>query len=128
MACGSSILYQNHHSSKFSTMAPAQSINEQNAEKLRSALWYSVGQTVDAVSIEQDLNATPHFIGALSEMLWAQIGMYHAHVYSRVSVSHALISRNRERITRPRILCATCWTLDHQYQGRRAACQTEQWS
>lgn len=58
-------------------MAPAQSINDQNREKLRSALWYSVGQTVDAVSIEQDLNASPQFIGALSELLWAQIGGLH---------------------------------------------------
>jgi len=62
-------------------MAPAQSINEQNREELKSALWYSVGQTVDAVSIEQDLNATPQFIGALSEMLWAQIGEFRGPKY-----------------------------------------------
>jgi len=42
-------------------------------EKLKAALWYSIGQTVDAVTIAQDLNATPHFIGGLSEMVWAQI-------------------------------------------------------
>lgn len=42
-------------------------------EKLKAALWYSIGQTVDAVAISQNLNATPHFIGGLSEMCWAQI-------------------------------------------------------
>jgi hypothetical protein len=42
-------------------------------EKLKAALWYSVGQMVDAVALSQDLNATPHFIGGLSELVWAQI-------------------------------------------------------
>ena len=42
-------------------------------EKLKAALWYSIGQTVDAVAISQDINATPHFIGGLSELVWAQI-------------------------------------------------------
>lgn len=40
-------------------------------ERLKAACWYAVGQTLDAHS---DLNATPHFIGALSEMLYSQIG------------------------------------------------------
>ncbi|KXL51114.1 hypothetical protein M433DRAFT_158135 [Acidomyces richmondensis BFW] len=47
--------------------------DEARMEKLKAALWYSIGQTVDAVAIAQDLNATPHFIGGLSEMVWAQI-------------------------------------------------------
>lgn len=42
-------------------------------EKLKAALWYSVGQIVDSVAIVDDLNATPHFIGGLSEMLYSQI-------------------------------------------------------
>jgi centromere protein S len=66
-------------------MAPAQSINEQNAAKLKSALWYSVGQTVDAVSIEQDINATPQFIGALAEMLYTQIGTLVSHKIVRAN-------------------------------------------
>lgn len=45
----------------------------QKEEKLKAALWYSTGKTVDAVTINQGLNATPHFTGALSEMCWAQI-------------------------------------------------------
>jgi len=42
-------------------------------EKLKAALWYSIGQTIDSVALGQDLNATPHFIGSLSEMVWSQI-------------------------------------------------------
>lgn len=56
------------------TMAPLQS-DPGKEEQLKAALWYSVGQTIDGVSLAQDINATPHFIGALSEMLWTQIGM-----------------------------------------------------
>jgi centromere protein S len=43
-------------------------------QRLKAALWYSVGQTIDSVSLAKDINATPHYIGALSEMLWGQIG------------------------------------------------------
>lgn len=42
-------------------------------EKLKAALWYAMGQTVDSVAVAQDINATPHFIGVLSEMVWGQI-------------------------------------------------------
>jgi len=47
--------------------------DENKDEKLKAALWYAIGQTVDSIALAQDLNATPHFIGALSEMVWAQI-------------------------------------------------------
>jgi hypothetical protein len=53
-------------------MAPTNDAEKE--EKLKAALWYSVGQTIDSVSLSKDINATPHFIGALSEMLWAQVG------------------------------------------------------
>jgi hypothetical protein len=53
-------------------MAPATEVEKE--ERLKAALWYSVGQTIDSVSLSKDINATPHFIGAMSEMLWAQIG------------------------------------------------------
>ncbi|KAK4959550.1 MHF histone-fold complex component [Elasticomyces elasticus] len=42
-------------------------------ERLKAALWYSVGQAVDTASLNLSLNATPQFIGALTEMLWNQI-------------------------------------------------------
>ncbi|KAK6439458.1 MHF histone-fold complex component [Oleoguttula sp. CCFEE 5521] len=44
--------------------------NADKEERLKAALWYSVGQTIDA---HTDINATAHFIGSLSEMLYAQI-------------------------------------------------------
>ncbi|TKA64173.1 hypothetical protein B0A49_05969 [Cryomyces minteri] len=43
-------------------------------ERLKSALWYSIGQIVDEDSLRLNINATPQFIGALTEMVWAQIG------------------------------------------------------
>lgn len=57
---------------KHNNMAPVNDADKE--ERLKAALWYSVGQTIDSVTVPKDANATPHFIGALSEMLWAQIG------------------------------------------------------
>ncbi|KAI4115657.1 MAG: hypothetical protein LQ345_003796 [Seirophora villosa] len=50
--------------------------NEDEAleERLKAALWLSVGKIVDEEMLKLGLNATPQFIGALTEMLWAQIG------------------------------------------------------
>jgi hypothetical protein len=59
-------------------MAPATEAEKE--ERLKAALWYSVGQTIDSVSLSKDINATPHFIGAMSEMLWAQIGSRVLHI------------------------------------------------
>ncbi|KAL9008219.1 MAG: hypothetical protein Q9173_006635 [Seirophora scorigena] len=42
-------------------------------ERLKAALWLSVGKIVDEEMLKLGLNATPQFIGALTEMLWAQI-------------------------------------------------------
>lgn len=44
-----------------------------STQRLKSALWYSIGTIIDAISLDQDLNATPHFIGALTELVWSQI-------------------------------------------------------
>ena len=54
-------------------MSRAHTDDATKEEKLKAALWYSTGQTVDSVGIAQDLNSTAHFIGGLSEMLWSQI-------------------------------------------------------
>ena len=54
-------------------MPGLQKDDETKEEKLKAALWYATGQTVDSVAVAQDLNATPHFIGGLSEMVWGQI-------------------------------------------------------
>ncbi|RAQ41989.1 apoptosis-inducing TAF9-like domain 1 family protein [Aspergillus flavus] len=44
-------------------------------ERLKSALWLAIGKIVDDETIKLGVNATPQFIGALTEMVWAQIGM-----------------------------------------------------
>lgn len=46
------------------------------AQRLKSALWLSIGKIVDEETIKLGVNATPQFIGALTEMVWAQIGVY----------------------------------------------------
>jgi centromere protein S len=52
--------------------------NIQNAyqisQRLKSALWYQIGQFVDAEGAAQDFNATPQFIGALTELVYTQLG------------------------------------------------------
>jgi centromere protein S len=42
---------------------------------LKSSLWYSVGKIVDNESLNLHVNATPQFIGTLTEMVFAQAGM-----------------------------------------------------
>jgi len=43
-------------------------------QRLKAALWYSVGKIVDEESLRLGVNATPQFIGALTEMVWTQTG------------------------------------------------------
>lgn len=43
-------------------------------ERLKSALWYSIGQYIDEECLTTDVNATPQFIGALTELVYTQIG------------------------------------------------------
>ncbi|KAK5791788.1 hypothetical protein VI817_007097 [Penicillium citrinum] len=54
-----------------STMAENEEIGLE--ERLKSALWLSIGKIVDEETIKLGVNATPQFIGALTEMVWAQI-------------------------------------------------------
>ncbi|KAL4872854.1 hypothetical protein BDV12DRAFT_161630 [Aspergillus spectabilis] len=42
-------------------------------ERLKSALWLSIGKIVDEETIKLGANATPQFIGALTELVWVQI-------------------------------------------------------
>ncbi|CAK4033561.1 related to apoptosis-inducing TAF9-like domain 1 family [Lecanosticta acicola] len=44
-----------------------------NDERLKAALWYSIGKTVDAVALDQNINSTPIFIGALTELVHTKI-------------------------------------------------------
>lgn len=43
-------------------------------ERLKAALWYSLGKTVDAIAVDSNINASPTFIGGLMEMVAAKIG------------------------------------------------------
>ncbi|KAM0529574.1 hypothetical protein ACHAP9_003861 [Verticillium nonalfalfae] len=52
---------------------PAQ---DDTRERLKAALWFAVGQMVDEESMKKNRNATPQFIGALTEMVWEQIGKF----------------------------------------------------
>ncbi|PWY89840.1 hypothetical protein BO70DRAFT_129786 [Aspergillus heteromorphus CBS 117.55] len=42
-------------------------------ERLKSALWLAIGKIVDEETIRLGSNATPQFIAALTELVWAQI-------------------------------------------------------
>lgn len=44
-----------------------------NEERLKAALWHLIGKTVDAVAVEDNVNATPQFIGSLTELVHAKI-------------------------------------------------------
>ena len=43
-------------------------------QRLKSALWYSIGKIVDEETLKLGVNATPQFIGSLTELVWAQLG------------------------------------------------------
>ena len=45
-----------------------------NTQRLKAALWFSIGKMVDQESLQRNRNATPQFIGALTDMVWHQIG------------------------------------------------------
>ncbi|KAL8363872.1 hypothetical protein RB601_009568 [Gaeumannomyces tritici] len=42
-------------------------------ERLKAALWFSVGKIVDEETMKRQRNATPQFIGALTDMVYTQI-------------------------------------------------------
>ncbi|CAN8095512.1 unnamed protein product [Discula destructiva] len=46
---------------------------EDVGERLKAALWFAVGKIVDEDSLRRNRNATPQFIGALTEMVWTHI-------------------------------------------------------
>jgi len=51
----------------------ADEVEDEHVTKLKAALWFSIGKIVDEESLRLDANATPQFIGALTEMAWTQI-------------------------------------------------------
>ncbi|KAJ6438578.1 apoptosis-inducing TAF9-like domain-containingprotein [Purpureocillium lavendulum] len=64
---------------------------EDDRERLKSALWFAVGQIVDEESMRRNINATPQFIGALTELVWTQI--------ENVAVDLESFSRHASRAT-----------------------------
>lgn len=54
-------------------MADTDTAGEDDRERLKSALWFAVGQIVDEECLRRNRNATPQFIGALTELVWTQI-------------------------------------------------------
>ena len=50
-------------------------VADTSLQRLKSALWFSIGKIVDEETLKLGVNATPQFIGALTEMIWAQIGI-----------------------------------------------------
>jgi centromere protein S len=66
-------------------------------QRLKSALWYSIGQYIDEECLTSDLNATPQFIGALTELVYTQIGMSPLHPPSPLSTPHHIPSYNKPR-------------------------------
>lgn len=51
------------------------SIPNTHPQRLKSALWYTIGQYIDEECLTSDINATPQFIGALTELVYTQIGL-----------------------------------------------------
>ncbi|EHA55365.1 hypothetical protein MCOR27_006260 [Pyricularia oryzae] len=46
---------------------------EDARERLKAALWFAVGKIVDEETMKKQRNATPQFIGALTDMVFTQI-------------------------------------------------------
>ncbi|KAK0739626.1 kinetochore component CENP-S-domain-containing protein [Apiosordaria backusii] len=60
-------------------------------ERLKAALWFSIGKIVDEESIRRNRNATPQFIGALADLVWNQI--------ENVAIDLESFSRHANRTT-----------------------------
>ena len=91
-------------------------------ERLKASLWFSIGKIVDEETARLNTTATPQFIGAMTEMVWAQIGipsplssLASLRASSLQSSFPSLFPRrilansgHRERSTRPRVLFSPC--------------------
>ncbi|KAH8682903.1 kinetochore component CENP-S-domain-containing protein [Tricladium varicosporioides] len=51
----------------------ADSMDDETRERLKAALWFSIGKIVDEETLRLNTSATPQFIGAFTEMVWTQI-------------------------------------------------------
>lgn len=80
-------------------------------QRLKAALWFSIGKIVDAETLRLGVNATPQFIGALTEMVWAQIGKLPLPPITGKG-RIVLTTPPRKRVPGPRELCEARWSLD----------------
>ncbi|TVY54978.1 Centromere protein S [Lachnellula suecica] len=54
----------------------ADGMDDELRERLKASLWFSIGKIVDEETQRLNTTATPQFIGALTEMVWTQIGTF----------------------------------------------------
>lgn len=67
-------------------------------QRLKAALWFAVGKMVDEQSLRRNRNATPQFIGALTEMVWTQIGEHSHHQDALLIVQLRVLTRRPENV------------------------------
>lgn len=60
-------------------------MEEDMRERLKASLWFAVGKVVDEETARLGTAATPQFIGAMTEMVWAQIGLSSSLLLSPIS-------------------------------------------
>ena len=91
-------------------------------QRLKSALWYSVGQIIDHDTLTSNTNATPQFIVALMEMVWMQIGTFLLASSFSYKVSYP---RCRKFSQRPRGFRETCRQNSNQCRWCTVVSQEE---
>jgi centromere protein S len=57
--------------------------DDATTERLKASLWFSIGKIIDEETARLNTTATPQFIGAMTEMVWAQIGNSHCPKFLR---------------------------------------------
>ena len=103
----------------------ASSINNcgwQLPQRLKASLWFSIGKIVDEESLRLKMNATPQFIGALTEMVWEQIGIIT--LLSRFSIPQ--LTHHSKRCNGPRILLPPC-RQNYCHDGWCPSCYEAKW-
>ena len=91
---------------------------------------------MDDALLADDLNATPQFIGALTELVYTQIGMYFVYLKlldttlldTRLQpyyLEHQQLTLLSEHIARPGNFFSPCWPQSNQYGRCHAAYETQ---
>lgn len=102
-----------------------------STQRLKSALWYSIGKYIDEECLTSDVNATPQFIGALTELVYTQIGTSHLYTLDTCTLApHTIDYSNAhmfcsKHLPRPRNLLSTRRPQCDQYRRRDATCEEE---